>query len=73
MILSAGVEGAQTVTNHVYELERFLGIEAARLSIMSEINNVMGSHGMSIDARHTMLLADCMTYKVRQCSASRQL
>jgi hypothetical protein len=25
----------------------------------------MGSHGMSIDDRHTMLLADCMTYKVR--------
>ena len=25
----------------------------------------MSSHGMTIDARHTMLLADCMTYKVR--------
>lgn len=30
---------------------------------MSEIKGVMGAHGMSIDDRHTMLLADCMTYK----------
>lgn len=29
-----------------------------------EIQYTMGQHGMSIDHRHTMLLADCMTYKV---------
>ena len=60
-----GVIGCQTTTNHVHEMERVLGIEAARRAIMEEIKNVMGAHGMSIDARHTMLLADCMTYKVR--------
>lgn len=59
-----GVRGTHTVTNHVAELERFLGIEAARAAIMGEIKYTMGSHGMSIDDRHTMLLADCMTYKV---------
>jgi hypothetical protein len=32
---------------------------------MNEIKYTMGSHGMSIDERHTMLLADCMTYKAR--------
>ena len=31
---------------------------------MNEINVTMKSHGMSIDARHVMLLADLMTYKV---------
>ena len=31
---------------------------------MKEINYTMGSHGMTIDDRHIMLLADCMTYKV---------
>lgn len=41
-----------------------LGIEAARYKIMEEIQKTMGAHGMTIDARHTMLLADCMTYKV---------
>lgn len=58
-----GVLAAETTTNHVAEIERFLGIEAARASIMNEIKYTMGSHGMSIDERHTMLLADCMTYK----------
>eukprot|EP00983_Pelagomonas_calceolata_P036102 1128966-Pelagomonas_calceolata.AAC.2 len=39
---------------------------ARRISIMKEINYTMGSHGMTIDERHIMLLADCMTYKVRE-------
>lgn len=60
-----GVLGHKTSTNHVAEVERVLGIEAARTKIMEEIKYTMGSHGMSIDDRHTMLLADCMTYKVR--------
>ena len=58
-----GVKGIATSTNHVHEIEKFLGIEAARKSIMKEIVFTMGSHGMSIDHRHTQLLADCMTYK----------
>ena len=32
---------------------------------MNEITYTMKSHGMSIDSRHVMLLADLMTYKVR--------
>ena len=47
------------------EVEKTLGIEAARTTIMNEINYTMGSHGMSIDIRHVMLLADLMTFKVR--------
>ncbi|EIE19808.1 beta and beta-prime subunits of DNA dependent RNA-polymerase [Coccomyxa subellipsoidea C-169] len=58
-----GVDGCRTATNHVMETERVLGIEAARTKIMTEIQTTMSSHGMTIDARHTMLLADCMTYK----------
>lgn len=60
---TAGVDGEQTKTNHVWEVEKFLGIEAARSQIMGEIQHTMGSHGMSIDDRHMMLLADCMTYR----------
>jgi DNA-directed RNA polymerase III subunit RPC1 len=45
------------------EAERTLGIEAARSCIIKEITNTMGAHGMTIDARHSMLLADVMTYK----------
>mmetsp|Transcript_13594 Transcript_13594/g.53642 ORF Transcript_13594/g.53642 Transcript_13594/m.53642 type:complete len:664 (+) Transcript_13594:2210-4201(+) len=58
-----GVKGTHTTTNHVMEAERTLGIEAARSCIIKEINDTMKAHGMSIDARHSMLLADVMTYK----------
>ena len=57
----------------MHEIEKFLGIEAARKAIMTEINYTMGSHGMSIDDRHTMLLADCMTYKVGRDNVCKRL
>lgn len=58
-----GVVGTKTQTNHVDEMNKYLGIEAARTSIFREIDYTMSSHGMSIDPRHVMLLADVMTYK----------
>ena len=62
---TSGVQGIKTDTNDIIETWKFLGIEAARTIIMTEIQKTMGAHGMSIDVRHTMLLADCMTFKVR--------
>lgn len=59
-----GVNSHQTTTNHVMECEKVLGIEAARSKIISEIEDSMNAYGMVVDHRHTMLLADCMTYKV---------
>ncbi|OLL24291.1 DNA-directed RNA polymerase III subunit rpc1 [Neolecta irregularis DAH-3] len=58
-----GVVGEKTYTNHVMEMKDVLGIEAARNSIINEINTTMTSHGMNIDPRHMMLLGDVMTYK----------
>lgn len=58
-----GVDASKTKSNHVMEIWQTLGIEAARHCIISEIQDTMKSHGMSIDARHMMLLADVMTYK----------
>lgn len=49
-------------------MEKTLGIEAARTTIINEIQYTMVNHGMSIDRRHVMLLADLMSYKVRNCS-----
>lgn len=60
----SGVVGLQCQTNHIMEVEQVLGIEVARTKIISEIEGVMGAFGMDIDHRHSMLLADCMTYKV---------
>jgi DNA-directed RNA polymerase III subunit RPC1 len=58
-----GVIGTRTKSNHVMEVEKVLGIEAARRTIMSEIKYVMSSYGMNVDDRHVMLLADVMSSK----------
>ncbi|KAL6650947.1 hypothetical protein ACP70R_009872 [Stipagrostis hirtigluma subsp. patula] len=58
-----GVDAKQTKSNHIMEMNKTLGIEAARASIIAEIQYTMKSHGMNIDLRHMMLLADLMTYK----------
>ncbi len=56
-----GVNGNATKTNSVMEMRDVLGIEAARKTIIDEIDVVMGD--MDIDPRHMQLLADVMTYK----------
>ncbi|KAG9345940.1 hypothetical protein JZ751_007755 [Albula glossodonta] len=58
-----GVNGNRTSSNNTYEVEKTLGIEAARSTIINEIQYTMVNHGMSIDRRHVMLLADLMSYK----------
>jgi DNA-directed RNA polymerase III subunit RPC1 len=44
-------------------MEKVLGIEAARATIMKEIHTTMEGHGLTIDPRHVSLLADIMTYR----------
>ena len=51
-------------------MEKTLGIEAARTTIINEIQYTMVNHGMSIDRRHVMLLSDLMTYKVGEKGSS---
>lgn len=58
-----GVIGSKTKTNHILEIFNVLGIEAARTSIVGEIDYTMSNHGMSVDPRHIQLLGDVMTYK----------
>lgn len=58
-----GVDGNTTSSNSTIEVYETIGIEAARSTIINEIVYTMTSHGMSIDVRHVMLLADLMTYK----------
>ncbi|KAL5018248.1 hypothetical protein ScPMuIL_003970 [Solemya velum] len=63
VMATMGVKGTHTTSNNTFEVEKCLGIEAARTTIMNEIVYTMVNHGMSIDMRHVMLLADLMTYK----------
>ncbi|CAK4179374.1 unnamed protein product [Aphanomyces euteiches] len=58
-----GVDGLNTTTNHIIEVEKTLGIEAARTLISSEMSYIMSAYGIGIDRRHLMLLSDIMTFK----------
>jgi DNA-directed RNA polymerase subunit A" len=61
------VDKTRTTTNDVFEIEQFLGIEAARLAIINEVYKVIENQGLNVDIRHIMLVADTMTFsgKVR--------
>lgn len=63
VMTTRGVDGTHTSSNHILEVEKTLGIEAARSAVMSEVNYVMDKYGLVIDPRHLMLLADLMAFK----------
>lgn len=63
VMTTPGIIGEHTISNHIIEVEKVLGIEAARRTIINEIEYTMSQHGMYIDPRHIMLLGDVMTYK----------
>lgn len=67
-----GVVGKHTTSNNTIEVFKTLGIEAARKTIMNEIKAVMQNHGMSIDRRHAMLVADLMTSRGEVLGITRQ-
>jgi DNA-directed RNA polymerase subunit A" len=56
-----GVDKVRTSTNDIHEVEKVLGIEAARNSIILEAQNTMEEQGLTVDVRHIMLVADMMT------------
>ncbi|CAD5229444.1 unnamed protein product [Bursaphelenchus okinawaensis] len=53
----------KTKFNNASVVAEVLGIVAARDCIVSEIISTMKSHGIELDRRHVMLLADLMTYR----------
>ncbi len=55
------VDPDRTISNHLFEVMRVLGVEALRQRIIVETNETLGAQGISIDDRHIMLLADMMT------------
>jgi DNA-directed RNA polymerase subunit A" len=63
-----GVDWRRVYTNDIMEVERTLGIEAARSAIIREIKSILDDQGLDVDIRHIMLLADVMTWtgRVRQ-------
>jgi RNA polymerase Rpb1, domain 5 len=47
------------------QVEKTLGIEAARIMITEEISYIMSAYGISVDRRHLLLLSDVMSFKVQ--------
>jgi len=60
-----GVDRAKTKSNDILEIERVLGIEAARTAIISEILDTLNEQGLRVDVRHVMLVASAMTVNGR--------
>ncbi|WKY14160.1 hypothetical protein Q1695_000032 [Nippostrongylus brasiliensis] len=58
-----GIDGRHTSFNNALVVAEVLGIEAARTCIINEIIGTMEAHGIGLDRRHVMLLADVMTYR----------
>ncbi|KIX03445.1 uncharacterized protein Z518_06997 [Rhinocladiella mackenziei CBS 650.93] len=48
-------------TNSVHDMLKYYGVEAARMTIVKEIDGVFKGHGISVDLRHLNLIADAMT------------
>ena len=56
-----GVDPTRTSTNSIHEVAEVLGIEAARISIATELHKTLSEQGLSVDHRHNMLVSDVMT------------
>ena len=56
-----GIDEEKTTTNNIHEIEKVLGIEAARNAIINEALATLDEQGLDVDPRHIMLVADVMT------------
>jgi len=57
-----GVDVTRTVSNHIHEIEKLYGIEAARTMIIVEAQKVLEQQGLDVDLRHLLILSDLMCY-----------
>lgn len=60
-----GVDIIRTLSNHIHEVEKIFGIEAAREMIIREATSVLNDQGLDVDHRHLLSLADLMCYTGR--------
>ncbi|BCU67311.1 DNA-directed RNA polymerase subunit A'' [Sulfolobales archaeon HS-7] len=56
-----GVDPTRVETNNIHEVEKVLGIEAARELIVRELKRVLDEQGLDVDIRHVILVSDVMT------------
>ena len=57
-----GVDVTRTGSNHIHEIEKLYGVEAARKMIILEAQKVLEQQGLDVDLRHLLILSDLMCY-----------
>lgn len=55
-----GVDSTRTYSNHIHEVQKIFGIEAARNLLINEELQVLEDQGLDVDLRHLLILSDLM-------------
>jgi DNA-directed RNA polymerase II subunit RPB1 len=69
LMVFEGVDGTRTFSNDIHEIAEVFGIEAARLALYEEINEVFSSE--KVNYRHLAVLVDTMTFGGRIVPVNR--
>jgi DNA-directed RNA polymerase II subunit RPB1 len=69
LLVFPGVDGTRTFSNDIHEVNDVFGIEAARLSLYEEINEVFSSE--KVNYHHLSVLVDTMTFSGRIVPVNR--
>ena len=69
LLVFSGVDGTRTFSNDIHEVLDVFGIEAARLSLYEEINEVFSSE--KVNYHHLAVLVDTMTFSGRIVPVNR--
>jgi DNA-directed RNA polymerase subunit A' len=56
-----GVDKDRVTSNDIHDVSNTFGVEAARQTIINEMNQVIQTQGLDINERHIKLIADAMT------------
>ena len=69
LLVFPGVDGTRTFSNDIHEVNDVFGIEAARLSLYEEINEVFSAE--KVNYHHLAVLVDTMTFSGRIVPVNR--
>ena len=69
LVVQPGVDGTRTFSNDIHEILDVFGIEAARLAIYDEINEVFSAE--KVNYHHLAVLVDTMTFSGRIVPVNR--
>jgi hypothetical protein len=66
-----GCDHTQTISNDPHQMFHMLGIEAARATMLNELQQVLSYDGSYVDQRHLSLVVDRMTFNGKLSAVSR--